>query len=83
MRNSVLVVPFKSRIRDEMPACYIRNIPNGVRVEDWKLHIRMGECKFLGVYLCGTQEKLERILGTRKAVESPILIDVARQPTRG
>ena len=78
MRSSVPVVPFKCRIRDEMPACFIKNIPNRVRVEDGKLHIRMGKCKFLRVYLCRTQEKLERILGTKRTMEFPILIGVTR-----
>ena len=75
--------PFKSHIRNDMPACYIKNIPNGVRVEDGKLNIRMGKCKFLRVYLCRTQEKLERILGTKRAMEFPILIGATRQHTRG
>lgn len=37
-------------------------VPNGVRVEDGELHIRMGKCEFLGVYLRRTQKKLERVL---------------------
>jgi hypothetical protein len=37
-------------------------IPNGVCVEDRKRHVGMGECKFVRIYLRGTQEKLERVL---------------------
>jgi hypothetical protein len=52
-----------------MLACYIKNIPNGVCVEDGELHIWMGKCKFLRVYLCRTQEKLERVLEAKKGLK--------------
>lgn len=56
--------PDRTRFRTErvdMP----KVIPDRVRVEDRELHIRMGKCKFVRVYLRCAQEKLERVLDTK------------------
>jgi hypothetical protein len=60
MRSSARAEPLKETL--EMKDWRCQTIPNRVRVEDGKRHIRMGKCKFVGVYLCGTQEKLEGVL---------------------
>jgi hypothetical protein len=65
MQSSVPVVPFKNRVRDER-LHKVKIVPNGVRVEDGELYIRMGKCEFLGVYLRRTQKKLERVLEEAK-----------------
>jgi hypothetical protein len=55
--------PDRTRFRTERLG-EVKVIPDRVRVEDRGVHIRMGKCKFVGVYLRRTQEKVERVLET-------------------
>ena len=67
MQSSVPAAPlhYKTRSRADRGLRRAEIIPNGVCVEHGELDIRMGKCKFVGEYLCRTQEKLERVLDTR------------------